>query len=238
MRRKDKFDAILVETTGLADPAPVIQTFFVDDELSLRTTLDAVVTVVDSVHILQQLIDSHEAEEQIAFADIILLNKCDLADENNINEAERRIQRINPYARVQRTHRCDIELDHVLARGAFDLNRILELEPAFLSDTAHAHDDEIISCSLSTARPVDTNRFMPWIRTLIARDGRNILRSKGILSLSGDDHRFVFQGVHMLLDGDRQRPWLSGEPRTSRIVFIGRGLDENALRAGFESCLS
>jgi G3E family GTPase len=259
MRRKGKFDAIIVETTGLADPAPVAQTFFVDETVGRKTRLDAVVTVTDAKWLRDRLKDAPEAKNQIAFADVILLNKTDLVKPAELAEVEARIRAINPYARLHKTERCQIPLQEVLGRNAFDLDRILEIEPEFLdredehhhdhghhhhdhdhhkSGLKHYHDEEMQSVSLSSTAPLDPDKFFPWVQGLVQKEGPSILRCKGILSFKDDPERFVFQGVHMILDGDHQRPWKKGEARSSRVVFIGRNLPEDAIRAGFESCVA
>jgi G3E family GTPase len=262
MRRKGKFDAIIVETTGLADPAPVAQTFFVDEDVQKNARLDAVVTVADAKWLSDRLKDAPEAKNQIAFADVIVLNKTDLVSKSELAEVEARIRAINPYAKLHRTERCKVALSDVLERGAFDLERILDLEPDFLEagddhdhdhhhhghdhhhhgdghgrGLKHYHDEEMQSLSLRTDKLLDANRFMPWLQNLVASEGQKILRSKGILAFSGDDDRYVFQGVHMMLEGDHQRKWKDGEPRESRLVFIGRELPEQIIRDGFESCI-
>jgi G3E family GTPase len=272
MRRKGKFDAIIVETTGLADPAPVAQTFFVDESVGRKTRLDAVVTVADAKWLKERLKDAPEAKNQIAFADVIIINKTDLVGAAELAEVEGRIRAINPYAKVHKTERCAVPLQEVLGRNAFDLDRILEIEPEFL-DVAdhhhdhdhdhdhhhhdhdqehdghdhhgpaggglkHYHDEEMQSVSLKELAPLDPDKFFPWVQTLVQEEGQNILRCKGILSFKGDPKRFVFQGVHMILDGDHQREWKDGEERTSRIVFIGRKIPEDKIRAGFESCVA
>jgi G3E family GTPase len=262
MRRKGKFDAIIVETTGLADPAPVAQTFFMDDNVGRKAKLDAVVTVADAKWLNERLKDAPEAKNQIAFADVILLNKTDLVAPDELSEVEARIRGINPYAKLHRTERCKVALPEVLGRNAFDLDRILEIEPEFLGagdhpdhdhddghdhdhdhkhhhhggGLKHYHDEEIQSVSLKAERPLDPDKFFPWVQGLVQTEGPSILRCKGILSFKGDDARFVFQGVHMILDGDHQRPWQQGEKRESRIVFIGRNLPEDRIREGFAGC--
>jgi G3E family GTPase len=260
MRRKGKFDAIIVETTGLADPAPVAQTFFVDEGVGRRAKLDAVVTVADAKWLKDRLKDAPEAKNQIAFADVIIINKTDLVSAPELDEVEGRIRAINPYAKLHKTQRCAVPLAEVLGRNAFDLDRILDIEPEFLEvehhhhdhdhdhhDHAHAHhdgglkhyhDQEMQSLSLKVEAPLDPDKFFPWVQTLVQEEGPNILRCKGILSFKNDPKRFVFQGVHMILDGDHQREWKSDEPRSSRIVFIGRKLPEESIRTGFESCLA
>ncbi len=285
MRRKGKFDAILVETTGLADPAPVAQTFFVDADVRNDARLDAVVTVADAKFLSHRLKDAPEAKNQIAFADVILLNKVDLVSPEELEEVEGRIRGINPYAKLHHTTKCAIDLDAVLGRNAFDLQRILEIEPDFLEENAHdhdhhhhhghghhhhhdhdhecgpdcdhdhdhdhhhhehdhhdhhavkaIHDDEVQSLAIVVDGPVDPDLFMPWISQVVQRDGPDILRSKGILAFPNESKRYVFQGVHMILDGDLQREWKPEEKRLSRIVFIGRKLKEEELRAGFMAC--
>src|SRR4026209_1896219 len=226
MRRKGKFDAIIVETTGLADPAQVAQTFFVDENVGRKTKLDAVVTVADAKWLSDRLKDAPEAKNQIAFADVILINKTDLVAPDELIELEARIRGLNPYARLHRTERTKIDIGEVLGRNAFDLDRILEIEPAFLdaddrhhdhdhehghdhhhhhhhgNGLKHYHDEEMQSVSLKTDKPLNPDKFFPWIQDLVAKDGPNILRCKGILSFKEDPERFMFQGVHRILDGD------------------------------------
>ena len=260
MRRRGKFDAIIVETTGLADPAPVAQTFFVDEDVQRNARLDAVVTVADAKWLSDRLKDAPEAKNQIAFADVIVLNKTDLVSKAELAEVEARIRGINPYARLHPTERCKVALADVLDRGAFDLDRILEIEPNFLEagddhdhdhhhhhdhdhhdhhghGLKHYHDEDMQSLALKTDKPLDPDRFFPWIQNLVATEGQKILRSKGIISFHDDDDRYVFQGVHMMLEGDHQRKWKDGEPRESRLIFIGRELPEQAIREGFERCI-
>ena len=236
MKRGENFDAIIVETTGLADPAPVAQTFFVDEEVSDRTRLDAIVTVADAVHLDNQLGEHHEAEEQIAFADVVLLNKTDLVNDDRIGGVEDRIRRINPYAKIIKTERCGASLDEVIGLNSFSLDRVLEVEPDFLtSDHDHEHDEDITSMSLISDVPLDSAKFQTWFSGILQTYGVDILRSKGILEFKGDNDRFVFQGVHMLMDGAPLGTWPEGE-RTSRIVFIGRNLETMDLENGFTAC--
>ena len=238
MKRKDKFDGILVETTGLADPGPVAQTFFTDDDVKARTRLDAIVTVVDAKHFLGQLEQGDEAEEQVAFADVILLNKTDLVSEGDLKKVEDKIHSINRYARIHRTQKSKIELDAILDKGAFDLKRILEFEPDFLhSGHSHDHGDEVASLSFSSERPVDPDKFQKWMGALLQLKGQDILRSKGILAIDGAPKRYVYQGVHMMMDADWGTPWKDSEKRASKLVFIGRNLDGENLKRGFEDCL-
>ncbi|MGQ0583893.1 MAG: CobW family GTP-binding protein [Reyranella sp.] len=238
MKRKGRFDAILIETTGLADPAPVAQTFFVDEDVRSRTRLDSIVTVVDAKNFLQRLEDSHEAAEQVAFADIVLLNKVDLVSAEEVARVEARIRAINPMARLHKTDHCAMPVVELLDRGAFDLDRILEIEPNFLGEDDHEHDDAITSVSLRSARPLDTDKFNIWISDLLRVRGIDILRCKGILDLKNSPNRYVFQGVHMLMEGTAGKPWQEHETRESKFVLIGRNLDEAEFKAGFEACLA
>jgi G3E family GTPase len=267
MRRKGKFDAIIVETTGLADPAPVAQTFFMDEAVGSRTKLDAVVTVADAKWLKDRLKDAPEAKNQIAFADVIVLNKTDLVTPEELTEIEARIRAINPYATLHPTERAQIAIADVLGRNAFDLDRILDIEPAFLNaeeehlhehehghehghghghdhghshgnGLKHYHDEDMQSVALRSDKPLNPDKFFPWVQDLVATEGPNILRCKGILAFKDDPERFVFQGVHMILDGDHQRPWKQGEIRDSRIIFIGRNLPEDKIREGFEACVA
>jgi G3E family GTPase len=237
MRRNRAFDGIVVETTGLADPAPVAQTFFVDEDVRSRTKLDAIVTVADAWHVLEQVDRTPEAQEQLAFADVVLLNKVDLVDASGLAAVERRIRSINPYARIHRTERCAIDPAQVLGQDAFNLERILEVEPGFLSEEhAHEHDENIGSLSLVADRPMKPNRFVSWIQDVTQRYGTDILRMKGIASIEDDDQQFVVQSVHMLIEGGSRRPWRDEERRQTRLVFIGRDLPKDLLRQGFEAC--
>jgi G3E family GTPase len=263
MKRQSKknagrFDAILVETTGLAKPAPVAQTFFVDADVRSKTKLDAIVTVVDAKHLPGQLADSEEAVEQIAFADVILLNKTDLVGSGELINLERTIRAINATARVYRTTRGDVALDKILDVGAFDLDRVTEIDPHFLPDhdcdDACAHDHErghddhqphhhdhvaaagIASVALSTEKLIDPQKLLPWINQITQERGPDILRLKGIIAFPDEPKRFVIQGVHMIVDGDTQREWREGEARVSRLVFIGRNLNRDELEREFLRC--
>ncbi len=239
MKRRRTFDGIIIETTGLADPSPVAQTFFMDDGVKKNTTLDAIVTVVDAKHLLARLEDSHEAEEQVAFADVIVLNKVDLVTPDELDEVEHRIRRLNRTARIHRTTKADVAIAEIMDRGAFDLGRILEMEPGFLSGADdHEHDDAVTSVSLTSDRPLDQGRFRVWIGTVLSTKGTDLLRTKGILHFKDDDQRFAFQAVHMIADGDYIGAWKAGDPRQSRIVFIGRELNRPELRRGFEACVA
>jgi G3E family GTPase len=237
MKRRDRFDHLVIETTGLADPAPVIQTFFMDDAVKELTVLDAVVTVVDAKHIAQHW-DADEAIEQIAFADVILLNKKDLVSETELETLEQRIRGLNSMAKIHRTHNAELTMDALLGVQAFDLAHALEIDPNFLLEEPHEHDETVGSLSIVLPGAVDGGRLETWLKHLLQTQGPDIFRMKGILNLAGEDQRFVFQGVHMMFDGRRDRAWRDGESRGNQLVFIGRNLDGAKLKADFQACLS
>ena len=364
MKRRDKFDYVLVETTGLADPGPVAQTFFMDDEIRAEFALDGIVTLVDAAHIEQQLGRSDESTEQVAFADVLVLNKTDLVDDEALDGLESRLREMNRMARVVRSERANVAVDTVLNLDAFNLDQVLERRPTFLepeypfewtgvwsldsgryelslaegpdpemslvvvsgqgTDDAdlregaewcvrryaesaepvrpgeeipvgkhvnllldspgrksfllevdaqvrvglytqhtaeefdlqltnaegaaiepeaertwvaqHEHDDEVGSVSIERDGDVDPDRLNAWLGRLLSERGVDIFRMKGFISLAGESRRFVFQGVHMLFDGQPDRPW-GDAPRRNQLVFIGRNLDEESMREGFEACL-
>ena len=237
MKRRNKFDHLVIETTGLADPAPVIQTFFVDEDMQEKLNLDAVVTVVDAKHIWQHW-DADEAQEQIAFADVILLNKTDLVTTKQLEELELRIRGMNAMAKIYRTRNSELEMDALLGVKAFDLDRALEIDPDFLSEDAHEHDESVYSIALVEKGELDGNKLNQWLGNLLQTKGPDIFRMKGILNIAGEDERFVFQGVHMLLDGKPDRLWKEGEERKNELVFIGRNLDETQLKKDFLACMA
>ncbi|MEP0915992.1 GTP-binding protein [Leptolyngbya sp. DQ-M1] len=236
MEKREKFDHIVIETTGLADPAPVIQSFFVDETMRSKTQLDAVVTVVDAKYIWEHW-DSNEAQEQIAFADVILLNKIDLVSAERIEALEQRIRSVNAFAKLYRTHNCNLEISSVLEVKAFDLKNALSIDPEFLNESAHEHDETVCSVSIVQPGVVNSDKLTTWLNQLVQIQGQNIFRMKGILNVDDEDRRFVLQGVHMLLDGRPGRPWKSNELRRNEMVFIGRELPEAELKSGFQSCL-
>ncbi|MFN5751186.1 MAG: CobW family GTP-binding protein [Pseudanabaena sp.] len=262
MRRRNKFDHLLIETTGLADPGPVVQTFFMDEDIHRQVALDAVVTVVDAKHVQQHWGD-REVLEQIGFADVILLNKTDLVTAEELEELEAKIKHLNILARVElvqlnKTNNENIEqsISKVLDVGGFDLNRILEKNPEFLAaqakgehnhahehhdhehhDHHHIHVEEVGSVSILESGAVNPYKFQSWISELLRTQGQDIFRSKGIINLAGSDDRLVFQGVHMQFDATRDRPWNNNELRKNQLVFIGRHLDADKLRKGFLGCL-
>lgn len=200
-----------------------------------QISLDAVVTVVDAKHIWSHG-ESSEAQEQIAFADVILLNKTDLVSESVLEELEKRIRSMNALAKVYRTRNTELEMDALLGVRAFDLNRALEIDPQFLSEDAHENDETVSSVALVESGAVDLQKLNAWISYLLQTQGTDIFRLKGILNIAGENNRFVFQGVHMLFEGTQDRPWKPNETRKNELVFIGRNLDQSQLRADFQDC--
>lgn len=238
MKRRDRFDHLVIETTGLADPAPVIQTFFVDEDLRDELRLDAVVTLVDLKHVEQHW-DSEELQEQLAFADVLVLNKTDLVDDDTRRAIERRVRAINPVARLLTSQNAAVPMQALLGVEAFELERALSLDPGFLAEEHdHEHDASIGSVALVEERPMDLEKLGRWLANLVAERGPDLFRMKGIIQLQGEARRYVFQSVHMLLDGDFDRPWKEGERRRTEFVIIGRELDAEALRAGFLACVA
>ena len=243
MKRRDKFDYILVETTGLADPAPVAQTFFVDEEIRAQLRLDAIVTVVDAKHLALHLFEEkeegieNEALEQLAFADRVLINKVDLVNEEELLLVEKQIRSINAGASLVRTQMSKVDLDWVLNARAFELSRVLEVDPQFLEESEHMHDQSITSVGIEVDGSVDLEKINDWLGWLLREKGTEIFRMKGILNINGSENRFVFQGVHMLFDGQPDRAWRADETRVNKMIFIGRNLDRDDLNSRFRACL-
>lgn len=236
MKRRHKFDHLVIETTGLADPAPVIQTFFVDEDMRDKIFLDAVVTVVDAKHIHQHW-EADEAQEQIAFADVIILNKTDLVTSEALDELESKIKGMNRMAKIYRTQKAELNMEAILGIQAFNLSRALEIDPEFLTEDAHEHDESVYSYAIVESGAVDGEKLNKWLSQLLQTKGPDIFRTKGILNIAGENDRFVFQGVHMLFDGQLDRPWRKGEVRKNELVFIGRNLDGLQLQEEFRKCL-
>ena len=228
-------DRILIETTGLADPAPVIQSFILDETLRSNTELDAIVTVVDAQHILEQL-HNEQAREQVAFADVILINKIDLVADRALDDLGSRLRSLNPLATIHRTRNCEVDLGRVLGVRAFDLRNALKLDPQLLADSTHEHDADITCVSIRDSGAIDATLFTRWLNELVQSRGKDLLRIKGIIDLENESRRFVFHGVHMTLDGRPGRPWGPAAARINEMVFIGRNLDPVALRSEFDGC--
>lgn len=236
--RKADFDRVLIETTGLADPAPVAQTFFVDAEIAEFYNLDAVVTLVDAKHAGQHLDEGHEAQEQVAFADVLLLNKTDLVSEEELVQLEQRLHTMNRAAKIYRTRHSQIEIDHILGIGAFDLEKKLEIEPGFLEDDHHDHDDEVSSVFFRESRPLDLKKVERFIHEWLVDHGVDTFRYKGVLNIKGTNKRVVFQGIHMLFGAYPDRGWKPDEARVSEFVVIGRNLDEEWFHTQFAACVA
>jgi G3E family GTPase len=234
--RAPDLDAIMIETTGLADPAPVASTFFVSDEVKSAARLDAFITVVDAVNFFHSLEENEEAREQLGFADIVLLNKTDLVSEDVLRGIEDHVRRLNPLAKLYRTSQADVDPSLVLETNAFQLAAKLEVDPLFLDEHQHQHDPSIGSIVLREQRPIDMNRFMSWISELLQEQGGSILRSKGVFNATGFNERVLFQSVRMLTTVSRLDAW--GEAaRGTEYVLIGRNLERETLKAGFAACV-
>ena len=233
----DAFSRVIIETTGLADPAPVAQTFFIDDDIAAAYTLDAIVTVVDARHAPGQLDQFHEAQEQVGFADRILLSKSDLVSAEETTALFARLRRMNPRAPMRAAHFGETPIAELLDIGGFSLDSILEIEPGFLGDDAHEHDDSVQSFAFSSLRAFDPERLQAFFRELIAAHAKDLMRYKGVVAFPGVDQRVVFQGVHMMMGSDIGRAWAAGQPRESKFVFIGRNLPRDALVSQLERCV-
>ena len=233
-----QFDRVVIETTGLADPAPVAQTFFVDEEIGMHFMLDAIVTLVDAVHAPQQLSEHHEAQEQVGFADRIVLTKTDLVSIADILTLKARLMHMNPRAAIAEARFGRIDLQEVLDLHGFNLNAILNIEPDFLSDVSHEHDDDVTSFVFRESKPLDLAKVEDFLGSMVQVYGTQLMRYKGILNVAGQDKRIVFQGVHMLMGADLGTPWRSDERRESRMVFIGRDLPKDVLLQGLQQSVN
>jgi G3E family GTPase len=264
IKRKDKFDYILIETTGLADPGPVVQTFFFDEELKSQLRLDGVVTLVDCKHVSMHWEDS-EVREQIAFADVILLNKTDLATIEEVNELEAKIRGMNNQAKIIRTQKAFTDINNLINVQGFNLDRIQQLEPDLIPKPKephhhdhdhecnehcdhdhhehhedkhdHHHDESISSVGIVVEGDLNEKKVNTFFAKLLMEKGNDLYRMKGILSIKGDPSRFIFQGVHMTLDSTSGAPWGDAK-RTNKVIFIGKDLDREALNQGFKNCLA
>jgi len=250
LRRSDGLDHIIIETTGLADPSPVAQTFFFDDELRDQLELDAIVTLVDAKHLLLHLDDvtdgDNQVVDQIAFADRLVITKADLVDDVALREVVRRVREVNSVADIVHAEHGKVDLDRILGVHAFDLDRVVDMDPSFLADTEpddvggnsqHHHDTSVTSVGIDVAGELDPGRLDAWMDRLMQEWAIDIFRMKGILAIAGEDQRLVFQGVHMLIDIRPAKAWAPGEERRSRLVFIGRNLDRHQLESSFTDCL-
>ena len=256
LSRKDKkFDGIIIETTGLADPAPVAQTFFIDESVGSLCQLDGIITVVDTKHILQHLQEEkpegveNESVEQVAFADRILLNKTDLVSEEELNNVKVEIAKINNRVEMIECQHSKVDPKLLIGIKAFDLQRCLEIEPNFLEDEehshghshshihSHVHDNSVSSIGFKFSDcDLSLGQLQQFIQSLMINQGKDLYRYKGVISVKGMDKRFVFQGVHMIFGGNFTEPWKEDEVRESRFIFIGKNLDKKMLEDGFMKC--
>ncbi|MFL6570284.1 MAG: CobW family GTP-binding protein [Burkholderiales bacterium] len=249
---KLKFDRVVIETTGMADPGPVAQTFFTDEEIGNYYLLDSIITLVDAKHAPKQLDEFHEAQEQVGFADRILLSKTDLVSQDDAETLSKtdltvedetqtliqRLKRMNPRAPIKKVHFGEAPIEEVLDIRGFNLNAILQLDPEFLVDSHHEHHDEVESFVFKSAKPFDGQKLEQFLSGMIQVYGPDLLRYKGVLWMKGNPRRVVFQGVHMMMGGDMGKPWAKGEKKQSIMVFIGKKLPKDIFIAGMEECLA
>jgi G3E family GTPase len=233
-----KFDRVVIETTGMADPGPVAQTFFTDEEIGNYYLLDSILTVVDAKHAPKQLDEFHEAQEQVGFADRILMSKTDLVSDNDVESLSKRLKRMNPRAPIKKVNFGNAPIAEVLDIRGFNLNAILELDPEFLTDSHHEHHDEVESFVFKSDKPFDGAKLEQFLSGMIQVYGPDLLRYKGVLWMKGKPRRVVFQGVHMMMGGDMGKPWVKGEKKSSTLVFIGKKLPKDLFIAGLEECLA
>ena len=233
-----KFDRVVIETTGMADPGPVAQTFFTDEEIGNYYLLDSIITLVDAKHAPKQLDEFHEAQEQVGFADRILLSKTDLVSQDETETLSKRLKRMNPRAPIKKVHFGDAPIGEVLDIRGFNLNAILQLDPEFLVDSHHEHSDEVESFVFRSDKPFDGQKLEQFLSGMIQVYGPDLLRYKGVLWMKGNPRRVVFQGVHMMMGGDMGKPWAKGEKKQSIMVFIGKKLPKDIFIAGMEECLA
>jgi G3E family GTPase len=233
-----KFDRVVIETTGMADPGPVAQTFFTDEEIGNYYLLDSIITLVDAKHAPKQLDEFHEAQEQVGFADRILLSKTDLVSEQEAEQLSHRLKKMNPRAPIKKVHFGNAPIAEVLDIRGFNLNAILELDPQFLTDVQHEHHDQVESFVFRSDKPFNGDKLEQFLSGMIQMYGPDLLRYKGVLWMKGNPRRVVFQGVHMMMGGDLGKPWTKGEKKSSLLVFIGKQLPKDLFIAGLEECLA
>jgi G3E family GTPase len=233
-----RFDRVVIETTGMADPGPVAQTFFTDEEIGNYYLLDSIITLVDAKHAPQQLDEFHEAQEQVGFADRILLSKTDLVSSSEVENLSKRLKKMNPRAPIKKVNFGDAPIGEVLDIRGFNLNAILELDPDFLTDIEHEHHDEVESFVFRSDKPFDGAKLENFLSGMIQVYGPDLLRYKGVLWMKGNSRRVVFQGVHMMMGGDMGKPWSKSEKKGSIMVFIGKKLPKDLFIAGLEECLA
>ena len=239
-RRKGelKFDRVIIETTGLANPGPVAQTFFMDEAIHDQYLLDAVVTVVDAKHAGSQLDKHDEARRQVGFADRLLISKTDLVEDAQVDALTQRLRQMNPRAKQTKVHFGKADVRDLLDIRGFNLNAALDFDPGFLADSAHEHDDEVTSFVWRDARPMHMEKIETFLSLMVQNYGEDLLRYKGVLNVQGEPHRMIFQGVHMLMGGTQGKPWQPGEKRESVMVFIGRKLPRRLFEEGLAYCVA
>src|SRR5258706_1921826 len=235
---KLNFERVIIETTGMADPGPVAQSFFIDEKIGNYYLLDSILTVVDAKHASKQLDEFHEAQEQVGFADRILMSKTDLVSESEVEDLSKRLRRMNPRAPVKKVHFGEAKIDEILDIRGFNLNAILELDPEFLTDASHQHHDEVESFVFKSDKPFDGDKLEQFLSGMIQVYGPDLLRYKGVLWMKGNAQRVVFQGVHMMMGGDMGKPWTKADKKHSVLVFIGKKLPKDLFIAGLEECLA
>lgn len=239
LKSKVQFDHLVIETTGMADPSPVAQTFFMDEDLQQSYFLDAIVTVVDSYHIEKNLKTVRETQDQIGFADVIILNKTDLVKQEKLDDVEKMIRGINGISKLFKTQKCSLPISDVLGIGAFDLQDRVKIDPTILNEYhEHSHDDEIQSIYIEEKRPLDLEKLNAFMALLVNELGEQVLRSKGVLNIKDNPLRVVFQGVHMTIGSSPDREWNAGEERKTQMVFIGRHLPRDVLAEGLSMCVA
>lgn len=233
-----RFDRVVIETTGLANPGPVAQTFFMDEEMHKAYLLDAVITVVDAMHGQRQLDEHDEARAQVGFADRILLSKTDLVPETEVASLMDRLRDMNPRAHQRRVHFGETDLREIIDIRGFNLDAVLEIDPGFLAEEHHHHDDDVKSFVWKDARPLNMEKIETFLSLMVQNYGENLLRYKGVLNVQGEPRRMIFQGVHMLMGGTPGKPWAPGEKRESVMVFIGRRIPRRLFEEGLAYCVA
>ena len=240
MNRKDKFDYVVIEGTGLASPGPVAQAFLLENEINQSLSLDGIITLIDSKNAWGHLNDIEVAWEQIAFSHVLLLNKSDLVSLEESKNLEGHVRGINPTAKLFNTKNAQIDLNHLLDIGGFDLNNVNLSDNEFLDhglhDNHHEHESDITSASIACSGTIDPEKFNHWLRMLLIMEGMDVFRAKGILNAKNSDKRYIFQSVYMLFEGRFEDAW-NNRPRENKMVFIGRNLDKHRLRKGVQSCV-
>jgi len=232
-----EFNRVIIETTGLADPAPVAQTFFVENDISHDYVLDAIITLVDAAHGQNQLTDHHEAQEQVGFADYILLSKTDLVTEDALSELKKRLKALNARAPISTVKFGVMDIKKILDIRSFSLDNILKIEPDFLSDVTHEHDDNITSFVFRSEKPLMIEKMEMFLNRMISLFGNDMLRYKGVLYIKNETSRVTLQGVHMIMHSSRGKVWKKNEVKESVLVFIGRKLPKDVFMIGLKDCL-